>query len=95
MPTPNPHNAVGAWFLGPRAENFQHLKDIVNIVLGEQEKARKGYFSDDSDFITSEMQQSTEFTSKFWFCYRRLVTKIAVQPKLPSSKQLSRSYPWH
>jgi len=58
---PNRHNAVGAWFLGPRAENFQYLKQILDIVLDHQATARRAYYPNDQDFVTTDMQDSPEF----------------------------------
>ncbi|TDL20030.1 PLP-dependent transferase [Rickenella mellea] len=55
------HDAVGAWFLGPRAENFRYLEHLFKYVLDEQEKARKGYFPKDNQFVSSQMQASDLF----------------------------------
>ncbi|KAL9043350.1 MAG: hypothetical protein Q9214_003460 [Letrouitia sp. 1 TL-2023] len=55
------HPAVGAWFLGPRAENFHILKDIFESTLKSQEQARINLYSKDQPFITPEMQAKPLF----------------------------------
>ena len=55
------HAAVGAWFLGPRAENFDILKEIFESTLQSQEKARVNLFKGDPAMITSEMQATDLF----------------------------------
>lgn len=55
------HQAVSAWFLGPRAENFAYLDSVMKIVLQEQHAARVGYYPDDPDFITQAMQDTEPF----------------------------------
>ncbi|CAG8556794.1 1827_t:CDS:2 [Acaulospora morrowiae] len=55
------HNAIGAWFLGPQAENFVYLQKIFNNVAEHQMEARQKYFPDDLPFINSETQASPEF----------------------------------
>jgi hypothetical protein len=61
------HDAVGAWFLGPHAENFEVLERIFQGLLYEQAKARAAYFPDDDDFITPSMKASKLFQSKYPF----------------------------
>lgn len=60
----NDHDAVGAWFLGPHAENFDVLERIFRGLLYEQAKAREAYFPNDDDFITPSMKVSNLFQSK-------------------------------
>ncbi|KAL9610984.1 MAG: hypothetical protein Q9167_004329 [Letrouitia subvulpina] len=55
------HPAVGAWFLGPRAENFHILKDIFESTLKSQEQARINLYPKDQPFITPEMQAKPLF----------------------------------
>ncbi|KAF7340636.1 Pyridoxal-dependent decarboxylase domain protein [Mycena sanguinolenta] len=55
------HQAVSAWFLGPRAENFGYLERILHVVLVEQFNARKAYFDKDPEFITQGIQQTGAF----------------------------------
>lgn len=61
------HDAVGAWFLGPHAENFDVLERIFQGLLYEQAKARAAYFPNDDDFITPSMKSSKLFQSKYPF----------------------------
>lgn len=63
----NNHDAVGAWFLGPHAENFEVLERIFQGLLYEQAKARAAYFPNDDDFITPSMKASKLFQSKYPF----------------------------
>ena len=41
------HEALSALFLGPKAENFDMLKELFNIVLDGQKQARKEYHPED------------------------------------------------
>ena len=58
------HAAVGAWFFGPRAENFSYLERIFKFVLDEQKKARQNLYPNDQPFITPEMQASPLFNDQ-------------------------------
>ncbi|EEB93640.1 hypothetical protein MPER_07671, partial [Moniliophthora perniciosa FA553] len=53
-----------AWFLGPRAENFGYLTNVLNIVLMEQGKARNSYYPEDPKFIPNEVQVSPAFQTQ-------------------------------
>ncbi|KEP50083.1 pyridoxal-dependent decarboxylase domain protein [Rhizoctonia solani 123E] len=55
------HDRLGAWFLGPKAENIGFLKQFLNSVADETERARLAYQPDDPKFIGKEMQSSTVF----------------------------------
>ncbi|KAL8393901.1 hypothetical protein RB595_003599 [Gaeumannomyces hyphopodioides] len=52
------HALVSSWFLGPRAENFDVLKNLFSQVLGHQKDARVrlAEASKDPIFITKEME---------------------------------------
>jgi hypothetical protein len=41
------HEAVSAWFLGPRAENFDLLKELFCGVLDDHAKVRQMYHEQD------------------------------------------------
>lgn len=41
------HQAVGAWFLGPQAENFEWFKSCINSVIDRQRRARTSYYPTD------------------------------------------------
>ena len=47
-PTPyNVHNAIASWFLGPRAENKERLKELFSDAVEHNAEARKSYFPKD------------------------------------------------
>ncbi|KAG8527293.1 uncharacterized protein KY384_008037 [Bacidia gigantensis] len=52
------HAAVGAWFLGPRAENFSYLENVFKYILEQQRDTRENLFPKDQAFITAEMKES-------------------------------------
>lgn len=52
------HPAVGAWFLGPRAENFDYLQKIFKVILDGQKDARVNLYPKDQDFITASMKDT-------------------------------------
>ncbi|KEP50082.1 pyridoxal-dependent decarboxylase domain protein [Rhizoctonia solani 123E] len=58
------HDRLGAWFLGPKAENIGFLKQFLNSVADETERARLAYQPDDPKFIGPEMQASTIFKTE-------------------------------
>ncbi|KAI0270023.1 pyridoxal phosphate-dependent transferase [Gloeopeniophorella convolvens] len=55
------HNAAGAWFLGPKAENINHFKKYVDIILNDLTQCRRDFAPQDEDFVTSKMASSTAF----------------------------------
>ena len=55
------HPAVGAWFLGPRGENFDILKGVFESTLKSQEQARINLYPQDQPFITPEIQAQPLF----------------------------------
>ncbi|KAJ1311931.1 hypothetical protein OPQ81_010391 [Rhizoctonia solani] len=55
------HDRLGAWFLGPKAENIGFLKQFLNSVADQTERARLAYQPDDPKFIGKEMQASAVF----------------------------------
>ncbi|KAK7053227.1 hypothetical protein VNI00_003850 [Paramarasmius palmivorus] len=77
----NLHQAVSAWFLGPRAENFTFLVTVLNAILAEQGKARNSYFPSDPPFITPSMQASVPFLTqmkKLTFGVQRLAEELCL-----------------
>ncbi|PNS20008.1 Polyadenylation factor subunit 2 [Sphaceloma murrayae] len=55
----NLHDAVSAWFLGPRAENFENLKTIFALTLDDQKLARQTVYPNDPQaFITAATQET-------------------------------------
>ena len=55
------HAKVGSWFIGPRAENHQLLRDLFEYVVDEHVSARKTLYSNDPDFVTTEMQEASTY----------------------------------
>ena len=53
--------ALGAWFLGPKAENATLFKELVELVLGEHFNYRHDYFPQDPKYITAELKATHEF----------------------------------
>lgn len=51
-------SAVGGWFFGPRAENFDYLKKAFSLILDRQHEARNTIYPDDATFITDEMKET-------------------------------------
>jgi hypothetical protein len=48
LPTLNAtHDAVGAWFLGPKAENHEYLRKNFEIIVKQIQDGRQAYFPDD------------------------------------------------
>ncbi|KAJ1311930.1 hypothetical protein OPQ81_010390 [Rhizoctonia solani] len=58
------HDRLGAWFLGPKAENIDFLKQFLNSVADQTERARLAYQPDDPKFIGPEMQASAVFQNE-------------------------------
>ncbi|KAL1728700.1 hypothetical protein EV714DRAFT_252348, partial [Schizophyllum commune] len=63
QPTPlkDMHECVSSWFLGPRAENFDLLKEIFAGVLDEHRRVREEYHPEDGTFITNSIHESKTF----------------------------------
>jgi len=55
------HDAIAAWFLGPKAENFSFLEEFLKRVLENQKNTRKNLYPSDQAFITPKMQTSELF----------------------------------
>ncbi|KAF8877174.1 pyridoxal-dependent decarboxylase domain protein [Infundibulicybe gibba] len=55
------HATVGAWFLGPQAENLEPLGQFINWILARHAQARKDLSQGDPEFITQQMKESEEF----------------------------------
>ncbi|KAF3762117.1 pyridoxal-dependent decarboxylase conserved domain protein [Cryphonectria parasitica EP155] len=56
------HAKVSSWFLGPRAENFDILKEFFACILDDQRVARESIYKDDPAFITAEVKATESFT---------------------------------
>ena len=54
--------ATAAWFLGPKAENLQLLKTLVNKALDEHAEYRKyKYFPLDPEYVTKKLEKEQAF----------------------------------
>lgn len=78
------HPAVGAWFFGPRAENFDHLTRSFETILKDQQNARQNTYPD-SDFITEDMRAAKLYTDQIKRLDDNLgwVTKTLSQTSVP------------
>lgn len=56
------HARVGSYFLGPKAENFHILSELMSKVLEDQKIVRQSLYRDDPAFITSSMMQAESYT---------------------------------
>ncbi|PKK54960.1 hypothetical protein CI102_213 [Trichoderma harzianum] len=56
------HARVGSYFLGPKAENFHILSELMGKVLEDQKTVRQNLYHDDPEFITSSMMQASTYT---------------------------------
>ncbi|KAA1469663.1 PLP-dependent transferase [Dentipellis sp. KUC8613] len=55
------HEAAGAWFLGPKAENGACFKKFVETILDDLIRCRRDYFPEDKNFINEETVSSSVF----------------------------------
>ncbi|KAJ1311922.1 hypothetical protein OPQ81_010382 [Rhizoctonia solani] len=55
------HDRIGAWFLGPKAENVNFLREFFEYIAQQTERARQQFQPDDPKFINAEMQASRTF----------------------------------
>src|SRR4051812_48174440 len=54
-------DAVTAWFLGPKGENGQLLRRLVDAALKSHLDFRHDVYPNDPRFITAKMQQAPEY----------------------------------
>ncbi|PCH38472.1 hypothetical protein WOLCODRAFT_64878 [Wolfiporia cocos MD-104 SS10] len=55
------HQALSAWFLGPKAENSALLKEHLTGIVDRIARARNDYFPQDPAFITAKTQSSEPY----------------------------------
>ncbi|KAF8761186.1 Pyridoxal-dependent decarboxylase conserved domain [Rhizoctonia solani] len=55
------HNRLAAWFLGPKAENTEFLRNFFNFIADRTEEARKNFQPEDPEFIDQQIQASSSF----------------------------------
>lgn len=73
MPTSR-HAAVGAWFFGPKAENYEYFKRKIEQLLEEHNRHRSNLYNNDPAFITRSMQASGLFKEQL----QRLDMELAI-----------------
>ncbi|KAM0513536.1 hypothetical protein ACHAPE_007800 [Trichoderma viride] len=56
------HARVGSYFLGPKAENFHVLSELMGKVLQDQQTVRQNLYRDDPAFITAGMMEAESYT---------------------------------
>ncbi|ACK70682.1 group II decarboxylase family protein [Gloeothece citriformis PCC 7424] len=54
--------AVEAWFLGPKGENADLMKELIVQAIDSQANWRQSYHPEDPTHITDEIKQTAEFT---------------------------------
>lgn len=52
---------IEAYFLGPKAENIDFLKNMISMGIDSHGWARKSYVLEDHRHITKEMKQDPSF----------------------------------
>ncbi|CAE6344214.1 unnamed protein product [Rhizoctonia solani] len=55
------HNRLAAWFLGPKAENTEFLRNFFNFIADRTEEARKNFQPEDPEFIDQQIQANSSF----------------------------------
>ncbi|KAF8466153.1 pyridoxal phosphate-dependent transferase [Kalaharituber pfeilii] len=55
------HHKVGAWFLGPRAENLDYLIERFTALQTDHARSRQKLYPNDEDFITEDIRNSKLF----------------------------------
>jgi len=55
------HDRVGAWFLGPKAENHKYLGEFFEYVVELHKRTRTTAFPNDPQFVSAEMQATDDF----------------------------------
>ena len=53
--------ALGAWFLGPKAENESLLRELICLAIEDHAKFRRDYFSSDPLWLTPDRKNSESY----------------------------------
>ena len=56
-----PWAAAGAWFIGPKGENFDLLKQLVIKALDHQWQFRKNFYPSDPAYVDDEIRNSKSY----------------------------------
>ncbi|KAI0928055.1 hypothetical protein AcW2_004189 [Taiwanofungus camphoratus] len=80
------HQAVSAWFLGPKAENHKVLKDHLCDVVDRITHSRKDYFPNDPVFITDSIKGSDAYEREKndLKAYLGMMTELLCRYSVPS-----------
>jgi glutamate/tyrosine decarboxylase-like PLP-dependent enzyme len=54
-------NSLAGWFLGPKAENADLFKKLINQALEKHIKDRESLYEDDPEYVTKEIKESEEY----------------------------------
>jgi glutamate/tyrosine decarboxylase-like PLP-dependent enzyme len=71
--------SLAAWFLGPKAENEQLLKDLVADAIGMHCTDRREFFPNDPPYVTEEIKKSAAYKDSVKVMreeYQRLLEKL-------------------
>uniref|UniRef100_D8Q5H7 L-tyrosine decarboxylase C-terminal domain-containing protein n=1 Tax=Schizophyllum commune (strain H4-8 / FGSC 9210) TaxID=578458 RepID=D8Q5H7_SCHCM len=55
------HESISAWFLGPRAENYDLLKQLFAGAVDSHARVRENYYAEDGVFITDSIKESKTY----------------------------------
>ncbi|KAL1733770.1 hypothetical protein EV714DRAFT_245990 [Schizophyllum commune] len=55
------HESISAWFLGPRAENYDLLKELFAGAVDSHARVRENYYVEDGVFITDSIKESKTY----------------------------------
>ena len=65
--------ALGAWFLGPRAENRDHFMALFKTAFDMHVKMREGYFPTDPPYITKQIRSSDAYRKEMALMKEKLI----------------------
>ncbi|KDQ06694.1 hypothetical protein BOTBODRAFT_70842 [Botryobasidium botryosum FD-172 SS1] len=79
------HERVGAWFLGPKAENHEFLQRFFRNILEQHKDTRTNTFVDDPPFVTKQIQASSKFSNEIFRLEQTLrwLTRLLAQNSVP------------
>ena len=80
-----PWTAVGAWFLGPKAENDDLFQKQAMKIISDQIEFRKSFFPCDPVYVTDEMKQGKTYQESVKELKKELTSM---------TKELQRSVPF-
>ena len=69
-----PWAKVGAWYVGPKAENEEIYKEMVLKAVDSHLDFRKSYFPSDPAYVTTEIKDSLAYKTEIENMRRELAT---------------------